>query len=84
MVHILLHAQVSVMASVIKISYHKRLFLMLLAFSWTIILCSIGFHFLREKEYKSELLSAQLQLYNRQLLETIEDGLPFEEFIETY
>ncbi len=57
---------------------------MLLAFSWTIILCSIGFHFLREKEYKSELLSAQLQLYNRQLLETIEDGLPFEEFIETY
>ena len=72
------------MASVIKLSYHKRLFLMLLAFSWTIILCSIGFQFLREKEYKSELLSAQLQLYNRQLLETIEDGLPFEEFIETY
>ena len=57
---------------------------MLLAFSWTIILCSIGFQFLLEKEYKSELLSAQLQLYNRQLLETIEDGLPFEEFIETY
>ena len=57
---------------------------MLLAFSWTIILCSIGFQFLREKEYKSELLSAQLQLYNRQLLETIEDGLPFQEFIETY
>ena len=57
---------------------------MLLAFSWTIILCSIGFQFLREKEYKSELLSAQLQLYNRQLIETIEDGLPFEEFIETY
>ena len=57
---------------------------MLLAFSWTIILCSIGFQFLREKEYKSELLSARLQLYNRQLLETIEDGLPFEEFIETY
>lgn len=82
--HTLLHAQVLAMASVIKLSYHKRLFLMLLAFSWTIILCSIGFQFLREKEYKSELLSAQLQLYNRQLLETIEDGLPFEEFIETY
>ena len=82
--HTLLHAQVLAMASVIKLSYHKRLFLMLLAFSWTIILCSIGFQFLREKEYKSELLSAQLQLYNRQLLETIEDGLPFQEFIETY
>ena len=57
---------------------------MLLAFSWTIILCSIGFQFLREKEYKSELLSAQLQLYNRQLLETIEDELPYEKLIDTY
>ena len=72
------------MASVTKLSYHKRIFLMLLAFSWTIILCSIGFQYLREKEYKSELLSAQLQLYNRQLLETIEDGNSFEEIIDTY
>lgn len=72
------------MVSVTKLSYHKRLFLMLLAFSWTIILCSIGFQFLREKEYKSELLSAQLQLYNRQLLETIEDGTSYEKSIDTY
>ena len=57
---------------------------MLLAFSWAIILCSIGFLFLREKQYKSELLSAQLQLYNRQLLETIEDGVPYEKIINTY
>lgn len=72
------------MGSAIKLSYHKRLFIMLLAFSWTIILCSIGFQFLQEKQYKSELLSAQLQLYNRQLLEIIEDGQPYEEFIGTY
>ena len=39
---------------------------------------------LQEKQYKSELLSAQLQLYNRQLLEIIEDGQPYEEFIGTY
>ena len=83
MVHTLLHAQVLVMASVIKLSYHKRLFLMLLAFSWSIILCSIGFQFRREKEYKSELLSAKLQLYNLQILEVIEGGLPYEEFIDT-
>ena len=82
-VHTLLHAQVLVMASVIKLSYHKRLFLMLLAFSWSIILCSIGFQFRREKEYKSELLSAKLQLYNLQILEVIEGGLPYEEFIDT-
>ena len=56
---------------------------MLLAFSWSIILCSIGFQFRREKEYKSELLSAKLQLYNLQILEVIEGGLPYEEFIDT-
>ena len=72
------------MVSEIKLSYHKRLFLMLLAFSWAIILCSIGFLFLREKQYKSELLSAQLQLYNRQLLETIEDGVPYEKITNTH
>ncbi|HPX98254.1 MAG TPA: HAMP domain-containing sensor histidine kinase [Bacteroidaceae bacterium] len=72
------------MASVIKISYHKRLFLMLLAFSWTIILCFVGFQYLREKQYKSELLSIQLQLYNRHLLEIIEEGLPYEDYIKSY
>ncbi len=72
------------MASVIKISYHKRIFLLLLAFSWTIILCFIGFQYLREKQYKSAFLSAQLQLYNQHLLATIEEGLPHEEFIATH
>ena len=72
------------MASVIKLSYHKRLFVMLFAFSWTIILCSIGFQYLREKQYKSKFLSAELQLYNRLLLDKVEDGLSYEEFIATY
>ena len=72
------------MASVIKLSYHKRLFVMLFAFSWTIILCSIGFQYLREKQYKSKFLSAELQLYNRLLLDKVEDGLSYEEFIASY
>lgn len=72
------------MASVIKFSYHKRLFLMLLAFSWTIILCFIGFQYLREKQYKSDFLNAQLQMYNRHLLEVVEDGLSYEEYIATH
>ena len=72
------------MASVIKLSYHKRLFVMLFAFSWTIILCSIGFQYLREKQYKSKFLSVELQLYNRLLLDKVEDGLSYEEFITTY
>ena len=72
------------MASVIKLSYHKRLFLLLLAFSWTIILCSIGFQYLREKQYKSEFLSAELQLYNKLLLDIVEDGISHEDFIKNY
>ena len=69
------------MVSVIKLSYHKRLFFILLAFSWSIILCSIGFQYIREKQYKSDFLSAQLQLYNRHLLATIEDGGRYEDYI---
>lgn len=69
------------MASESNISFHKRLFLMLLAFSWAIVLCFIGFQYLREKEYKSEFLNAQLQQYNRHLLVAVEEGEPYEEYI---
>ena len=72
------------MVSVIRLSYHKRLFLMLLAFSWSIILCFVGFQYIREKEYKSESLNAQLQLYNTTLLQTIENAPSFEEYVETH
>ncbi len=72
------------MVSETKISFHKRLFLMLLAFSWAIVLCFIGFQYLREKEYKSQFLNAQLQQYNRHLLDTVEEGLPYEDYIATH
>ena len=63
------------MVSAIKLSFHRRLFVLLIAFSWSIILCFIGFQYLREKQYKSDYLSLQLQLYNRHLLEAVEqDG----------
>ena len=73
-----------VMASVIKLSYHRRLFLMLLAFSWTIIICFIGFQYLREKQYKSEFLNVQLQMYNNHLIDAVEDGLSYEEYIASH
>ena len=57
---------------------------MLLAFSWTIILSFIGFQYLREKQYKSDFLNAQLQMYNCHLLEVVEDGLSYEEYIATH
>ena len=40
------------MAFAIRLSYHRRILLMLLSFSWTIILLSIGFQYMREKQYK--------------------------------
>ena len=72
------------MASATKLSFHKRLFLQLIAFSWTIVVCFIGFQYLREKEYKSGFLSAQLQQYNRHLLVAIEDGESYEEYIASH
>lgn len=72
------------MVSVTKSPFHKRLFLMLIAFSWTIVLCFIGFQYLREKQYKSDFLNAQLQLYNRHLLEVVDEGLAYEDYIATH
>ena len=72
------------MASVIKLSYHKRLFLVIIVFLWSVVFCFIGFQYLREKQYKSDFLSAQLQLYNRHLLEVVEEGLSYEEYIMTH
>lgn len=60
------------------------MFLQLIIFSWTIVLCFIGFQYQREKEYKSEFLNAQLQQYNRHLLKTVEEGLPYEDYIATH
>lgn len=57
---------------------------MLLTFSWAIVLCFIGFQYLREKEYKSEFLNAQLQQYNHHLLNVVEEGLPYEDYIATH
>ena len=39
---------------------------------------------MREKQYKSDLLSTQLQLYNRLFLETIEEGGSYEDFMDSY
>ena len=72
------------MASETKKSHHKRLFLQLIAFSWAMVLCFVGFQYIREKEYKSEFLNAQLQQYNRHLLATVEEGEPYEDYIATH
>ena len=72
------------MASAIKLTYHKRLFMMLLAFTCTLLLSFIGFQYYREKQYRSEVLNAQLQVYNKQLIGTIENNLSYEEYIASH
>ena len=72
------------MASAIKLSYHQRLFLMLLVYSWMIVLCFIGFQYIREKQHKSDLLNLQLQAYNQSLLEVIESDQSIEDFEATH
>jgi signal transduction histidine kinase len=57
---------------------------MLLAFSLTLILCFIGFQYLREKQYKSDFLNAQLQMYNSHILELVEEDQSYEEYIATH
>lgn len=71
------------MASGSRTLYHKRLFLFFLGFLWAIVLCFIGFQYIREKQYKQEFLSAQLQLYNRNLICQVDEGLLYEEYIES-
>ena len=84
MVLILLHVQDSDMASAIKLTYHKRLFLMLLGFTCTIVISFVGFQYYREKQYKSEVLNAQLQVYNKQLIGTFENGQSLDEYIDSH
>lgn len=70
-----------VMGSKIKLSYNNRLFLIVLLFIWGIIASILVFQYLREKEYKSEFLDAQLQLFNRHLIEAVESGIDYEQHI---
>lgn len=57
---------------------------MVLAFTWTIILCFMGSQYMREKKYKSDFLNAELQAYNSNLLKSAENGLSFQEYLDTH
>jgi len=72
------------MASVIKLSYHQRLFLLLLAFSWTMIACFVVFQYYREKQCKSEVLNAQLQSYNHHLLRVLDTDCDYAQYLSTH
>lgn len=64
-----LPAQVMAMALRIKLKYHQLLLVVLLLFCWTMLSCSLGFQYMREKELKIEQINSQLQIYNKYLIE---------------
>ena len=63
-----------------RFSYHKRLFLLLLTFSWALVACFVLFQYGREKHFKAERLDAQLQLFNLKLLDALDEGVSPAEF----
>ena len=68
-------------ASRSRLPYHRRLFLLLLGFSWALVACFIAFQYSREKHFKAEHLDARLQLVNLRLLDALNDGLAPERFL---
>lgn len=58
----------------LRLSYHRRLFLLLVVFSWTLMGCFILFQYGREKHFKAEWLNGQLQLFNLRMLDALREG----------
>lgn len=71
-------------ASKLKPAYHRRLFLLLLTFSWTLVACFIAFQYGREKHFKAVQLDARLQLFNMRLLDALDEGIPTQTFIDRH
>ena len=66
------------MDSRINLSYHKRLFTLLLSFIWIIVICFMTFQYVREKDVKSDNINTQLQLCNNNIIRAIESGSSYE------
>lgn len=49
---------------------------MLLSFSMTLTACFLTFQYLRERQFKVEILDGQLQSFNRQVIRAMEAGMP--------
>lgn len=66
------------MDSGINLSYHKRLFTLLLSFIWIIVICFMIFQYFREKDVKSDSINSQLQVCNKNIIRALEDGISYE------
>lgn len=66
------------MASRNRLTFHRRIFLWLMVYSWLMVLCFALFQYYRERQFKAEELNIRLQAVNESLLERIgtRDTLP--------
>ena len=71
------------MDSGISLSYHKKIFTLLLSCIWVMVFCFVGFQYYREKQFKTEVLNAQLQLSNSHILGALESGIPLEDYLQS-
>lgn len=66
-----------------RLSYHARLFILLLSLWWVMVVCFVSFQYYRERQYKVERLNDRLQLINTQILDAISDGESFTDIINS-
>lgn len=59
----------------LKFKYHHILLGVLLVFCWAMLFCSLGFQYMREKQFKIELINSKLQIYNEHLLAQYKQGV---------
>lgn len=64
------------MKRVIKISYHRRLFIGLVAYSLLMAVCFAVFQYHRERQFKVQELDSRLQDLNAMILEKLAYGVP--------
>lgn len=80
--NILLLDQDTDMALKIRLKYNQKLLLVLLLFCWSMLCCFLLFQYWREKEFKTENINSQLQLYNRFLLNKYDEHTTFKILLE--
>ncbi len=68
----------------IRLTFHWRLFVLLMAFSLVLVASFVSFQYIREKHYKAEQLDEMLQLYNMQIADALELGVEPEDFAKRH
>lgn len=62
------------MAGRIKISFHTRVLLTVLALCWILVGTAMVFQYRREKEFKAQLLDTRLQMHNDRIVDDLRQG----------